>query len=222
MFLNRIIIENFGPFKYFEVTDLNKVNIFLGHNSMGKTTLLNSLNIHNGACLRVNSLLREEPTKILTKNEEGLEENTFIDPFSIKTTSKPKQSIFHSIEHPYRINDFKRGSGITQLEIISNFAALSNYYFFLDNIEYGIHHNKFEKLCESLFEISAKNEQLFITTMSIEFVDTLLYTFFQKEEKDILKFFSLQTSKTPGVPEVWHLTGREALRSRESYSIELR
>jgi AAA15 family ATPase/GTPase len=41
--LNRIKIENFKGIKYCEISDLGKVNVFVGRNDSGKSSILDAL-----------------------------------------------------------------------------------------------------------------------------------------------------------------------------------
>lgn len=78
------------------------------------------------------------------------------------------------------------GHGLTSiLDIISSILNEKSSYLFIDEIETGIHHINFEKLCKNLIKIAEKRDiQLFITTHSDEFLKTF-YKELENEKDDI-------------------------------------
>ena len=86
--IKKIVIENFRLFDYLEINDLNMVNLFVGKNNSGKSTILESLFLNIGATnaelpLRINAF----------RNYRRRDDITF-------------RSFFHNfnIEKPIRIN----------------------------------------------------------------------------------------------------------------------
>ncbi|MEB3831005.1 AAA family ATPase [Phormidium sp. CCY1219] len=72
------------------------------------------------------------------------------------------------------------------------------------------------------------NNQLFVTSHSIEFADSFLEALYGENgavvnsEEDPVRIFTIKPSAEAGIPEVWPLTGREAYESRHKYELELR
>lgn len=72
------------------------------------------------------------------------------------------------------------------------------------------------------------NNQLFVTSHSIEFADTFLEALYGENgavadsEEDPVRIFTIKPSTEAGIPEVWPLTGHEAYESRRGYKLELR
>jgi AAA15 family ATPase/GTPase/5S rRNA maturation endonuclease (ribonuclease M5) len=73
--LSKIIIENFKGIKYCEISDLGKVNVFVGRNNSGKSSILDALCLIRSA---FNPKLFNEPIPLLLLRRKAIERSMYV------------------------------------------------------------------------------------------------------------------------------------------------
>lgn len=101
----------------------------------------------------------------------------------------------------------------------------------IEEIDSTLHFEAQEDFSRNLVQYCQKyNNQLFITSHSIEFADNFLEILYGKNgiiketDDDIIRFYTLKSVETEKGYDVdiWKFTGREAYEKRESFGMELR
>jgi AAA15 family ATPase/GTPase/5S rRNA maturation endonuclease (ribonuclease M5) len=73
--LSKIIIENFKGIKYCEISDLGKVNVFVGRNNSGKSSILDALCLIRSA---LKPMLFNEPIPLLLLRRKAIERSMYV------------------------------------------------------------------------------------------------------------------------------------------------
>jgi len=112
--------------------------------------------------------------------------------------------------------------------LIGHMVVYKDAVHCIEEIDASFHPKSHEELSKSLIRYADKfNNQLFITSHSIEFLDAFLNGLYGKNgiinrnSPDPARIFTLKKSKERKV-DVWALSGREAFEKRDKFDIELR
>lgn len=124
------------------------------------------------------------------------------------------------------------GDGMRRwLNIFGGFVVHQNAVHCIEEVDATFHHEALEKLSHNLIDYSKKyNNQLFLTSHSMEFADIFLKSIYENREKyfdngvDPVRIYTLNPVKDGEERkiEVWSMTGAEAYEKRQKFSLELR
>lgn len=121
------------------------------------------------------------------------------------------------------------GDGMRRwFSLLGNMIINQSSIHCIEEIDSTFHYEAQAKLSRNLVEYSNKyNNQLFITSHSIEFIDQFLETLYVenpiiKNDNDIVRIFTIKQSSNENTIDVWKLSGKEAYEKRLNYDLELR
>ena len=104
----------------------------------------------------------------------------------------------------------------------------SNACHLIEEVDSTFHPAAHKHLSTMLLEYAEKfNNQLFLTSHSIEFADAFLNILYGEEgiisedDEDPVRVFTLRNDEKKGI-EVWSLSGRESYKNRILYDLEIR
>lgn len=111
--------------------------------------------------------------------------------------------------------------------LLGNMLILKNATHCIEEIDSMLHPSSYAAFSRMLVEYAeTNNNQLFLTSNSIEFVDTFLESLhgdgglLAGGEKDPVRIFRIVPAEG-GAIGIWPLTGREAYKKRKDYALEL-
>ena len=67
MYINKLITHNFKGFKYFEMDFSDNVNVIVGNNNEGKTTIFEAIHLALTASINGKNVLADIPAHIFNK-----------------------------------------------------------------------------------------------------------------------------------------------------------
>jgi len=119
------------------------------------------------------------------------------------------------------------GEGMQRwFNLLGGMVVYQNAIHLIEEIDATFHPKAQRELAANLVHYSKKyDNQLFLTSHSLEFVDTLLDTIYgsgQQPDEDIVRIITLRNDPTTNEVKARVLTGQEAYESREKYHMELR
>ncbi|MEK5205348.1 MULTISPECIES: AAA family ATPase [Bacillus] len=110
--------------------------------------------------------------------------------------------------------------------ILGGLILIQNAIHCIEEVDSTFHPNSQKELAKNLVKYANKyNNQLFMTSHSIEFVDNLLESLYGEDsdmENDEVRVITLKYDEKTGTVKSRVLTGKEAFESRENYQLELR
>jgi len=113
--------------------------------------------------------------------------------------------------------------------LLGNMIVYKNAIHCIEEIDATLHPDAQQDFARLLVKYTQKYQnQLFVTSHSIEFLDAFLAALYAEESSDLLenedpvRVFTILPGKLDGQPEVWSRTGREAYKDRQQYGMELR
>jgi len=122
------------------------------------------------------------------------------------------------------------GDGLRRwYHILGNLITFQNAIHCIEEIDSTFHPESQHKLAPLLLRYSKRyNNQIMLTSHSLEFADAFLSSLYKDENNDLIKdgedpvrIFTLAKDKNDKL-EVWKRTGREAFELRSKYKMELR
>jgi len=125
---------------------------------------------------------------------------------------------------------FSFGDGARRwFHLIGHMLVNKNAVHLIEEIDSTFHPEAQAQLSRLLIRYANKfNNQLFITSHSIEFADNFLKSVYSDKEQsysqqeDPVRVFTIKPSQRIGRPEIWMRTGYEAFIGRSEYKLELR
>ena len=112
--------------------------------------------------------------------------------------------------------------------IVGHMLVESNACHLIEEVDSTFHPAAHKHLSTMLLEYAEKfNNQLFLTSHSIEFADAFLNILYGEEgiisedDEDPVRVFTLRNDEKKGI-EVWSLSGRESYKNRILYDLEIR
>ncbi|KSU85177.1 ATPase/GTPase, AAA15 family [Fictibacillus enclensis] len=119
------------------------------------------------------------------------------------------------------------GDGVQRwYNILGGLILYQNAIHCLEEVDATFHPSAQTDLSRNLYKYAKKfNNQLFMTSHSIEFVDNLLHAIYEnqpEDEQDIVRIITLKSDPITNEVHSRVLTGREAYKTREKYQLELR
>ena len=137
-------------------------------------------------------------------------------------TNRPVEYINHSILGDMPLSTY--GDGIKKVLSIANAIAQSaNGILLIDEVETAIHSKYYDKIFSFLTMASKHfNVQLFLTTHSIEAIDSLLATqnYDTQDTTDDISVITIKKAEDKTYSRV--LSGRQVTKNRESFGFEVR
>ena len=130
------------------------------------------------------------------------------------------------LDHLLPLNNF--GDGLKRwYYLLGEMLINQNSIHCIEEIDNTFHRESQPELCRLLVEYAEKfNNQLFLTSHNLEFIDTLLNTLYDDvdiaDEDDPVRVFTLKKKENNDIIHLWSMTGKEAYRSRNLYNLELR
>ncbi|HEY9706297.1 MAG TPA: AAA family ATPase [Allocoleopsis sp.] len=130
------------------------------------------------------------------------------------------------LDHQLPLNNF--GDGLKRwYYLLGEMLINQNSIHCIEEIDTTFDHESQPELCRLLVEYAEKfNNQLFVTSHNLEFIDTLLNTLYDDvdiaDEDDPVRLFTLKKKENNGIIHLWSMTGKDAYRSRNLYNLELR
>ncbi|MGL4914535.1 MAG: AAA family ATPase [Romboutsia sp.] len=109
--------------------------------------------------------------------------------------------------------------------ILGNMMVNKNAVICIEEIDSTFHYKAQKDLCKNIVKYANKfNCQVFLTSHSIEFVDNFLEGISELNDKELLDEVNIITlkSNSKGQSKARILSGTEAIKTREDYSLELR
>ncbi|MBP8017011.1 AAA family ATPase [Candidatus Gracilibacteria bacterium] len=115
--------------------------------------------------------------------------------------------------------------------LLGRMIVSQNSIHCIEEIDATLHFEAQENFSANILSYTEKyNNQLFITSHSIEFADKFLETLYgdngvlKGKKEDPVRFFSLKSVKTDSGYDldIWKLSGREAYSKRQDFGLELR
>jgi predicted ATPase len=139
-------------------------------------------------------------------------------------------SVYLLTSDDHRIPLYAAGDGTRRwFHLLGHMLVNKNACHCIEEIDSTFHPRAQEGLSQFLVKYAKQfDNQLFITSHSIEFTDTfleLLYGeqgFLKDESEDPVRLYTIKRPSMRDVPEVWVLTGRDAYEKRKDYALELR
>lgn len=99
--------------------------------------------------------------------------------------------------------------------------SIMKHVSYIEDPEYRIYYKNYSKICENIINRSNKVSNTLIITQSLEFIDSFLDVSNNKNVLDNVSIFTC-IEKDNQKYIYRKLSGKDALRSREDYCIELR
>ena len=180
--LTNLTIINFKKFKKLKLNNLARINLLLGNNNSGKSTILEAIELSKNTEFDVRSFQKRNIQYIrdlyinIVKNKKGL----LLEKLRIFDASIIEFELINDgflvdvgLEKMLPINYL--GTGIISIIYLIIYMLNSeNGILLIDEIENGIYYKKIDKLIQVIDELSIElNVQLFITTHSEDFVSRL-------------------------------------------------
>lgn len=111
------------------------------------------------------------------------------------------------------------GNGLQKcFYVLGSMASCRNAVVCIDEIDTGLHHSVHSGFCASLIHSAMTNNlQIFMTTHSIEFIDSFLEA---SQGDEGIKIITLREKS--GIVTARTLNAREAMNARDNFSMELR
>lgn len=113
--------------------------------------------------------------------------------------------------------------------LLGNMIVYKNAIHCIEEIDATFHPRSQNNLSRLLVQYAqAYQNQIFMTSHSLEFLDAFLDTLYATENgallggDDPVRIFTMRPGKAEKQPEIWLRTGREAFEDRSHYSMELR
>jgi AAA15 family ATPase/GTPase len=122
------------------------------------------------------------------------------------------------------------GDGLRRwYHLLGDMIVYKNSVHLIDEVDVSFHPGAQKEFSKLLFEYAKEfDNQLFLTSHSIEFADNFLEVLYgengvvAKDDEDPVRVITLRLTEDRKDVEVWRFTGREAYESRLSYNLELR
>lgn len=137
--------------------------------------------------------------------------------------------IYVKTTNSQRLPLYAFGDGLRRwYHLIGSMIVYSNSVHCIEEIDATFHPKAQKILSPILMHYAQKyNNQIFITSHSIEFADAFLSALYEEgtpisSEEDLVRVFTLKLSKDHVHTDVWPMTGREAYENRQKYELELR
>jgi len=172
----------------------------------------------------INRIVRNESYKSLCIDIIRLFDDNITDIKILKNeqTNRPVEYINHSILGDMPLSTY--GDGIKKVLSIANAIAQSaNGILLIDEVETAIHSKYYDKIFSFLTMASKHfNVQLFLTTHSIEAIDSLLATqnYDNQDTTDDISVITIKKAEDKTYSRV--LSGRQVTKNRESFGFEVR
>ncbi len=137
-------------------------------------------------------------------------------------------TVYISLENGKKLPLYAFGDGMRRwFYLIGQMVVYKNSCHCIEEIDATFHPASYPDLSRLLLEYSEKyNNQLFLSSHSIEFTDIFLETLYgtenNYEKDDPVRLFTLKPSQATGQPDVWSLRGHDAYIQRKKYNLELR
>ena len=173
-------------FNSLKIKELGRINVFVGKNNCGKTTLLKHIHKNRKGSRFVSSYLTKSFDNFVDiENEYLLKMLKVIEPDieqifkKIDNSTQHKKNIFFlkikDVENP--INILKFGDGILRVfEIGLNLLYCKNSLLLVDNIDIYLHHTVLPDVFKIIKEVAEKLDiQIFATAHSWDCVEALAH-----------------------------------------------
>ncbi len=129
----------------------------------------------------------------------------------------------NNVDNRYTVS-FIYGDGIRRVLALANAVAeAADGILLIDEIEAAIHKKAFDDVLRFILKACRTfNDQVFITTQSIEVIDALLFTqdYDKQDSSDDICVCTIKRGSDVSYSRV--LSGREVYESRESFGFEVR
>jgi AAA15 family ATPase/GTPase len=187
--LNSLEIKNFRILEDFRVSKLGRVNLIVGKNNSGKSSVLEALRIYAG------NAQRELLEQIAADHDEiyRLRENEQFD----SDIQFPFEDLFIGRQFPQdetlaiSIGELALGDDALQIElqlVLKIFPAKGGFLL-IDEFENGLHFSIQEKVWELLFEMAQKLDiQIFATTHSWDCIESFVNTAIARKDVEGVLF----------------------------------
>jgi hypothetical protein len=169
------------------------------------------------------------------KRERVMEEfiselqKTFSDIIGIDSVPYPDSTpspVSFKIKDEQLLPMYNFGDGVQRwYTILGGMILYQNAIHCIEEIDATFHPNAQKDLSLNLYKYALKYQnQLFMSSHSIEFVDNFLETIYENSDidEDIIRIITLKNDPVTNEVRTRVLTGREAYEAREKYQLELR
>ncbi|WP_243397460.1 AAA family ATPase [Crocosphaera subtropica] len=204
--LKTLTIENYRCFENFSINNLSKINLIVGQNNIGKTSLLefiNDLDNYNTLLLSTNDNYLENVEKIwdliqLTPREDKvIEALQIINPdvekigLTISQYTKQIRLKIKGEDNPIPLSSM--GEGMKKIfGLIIKAVILENGVLLIDEIERGLHYTAQTNMWRLLTKTAQElNVQIFATTHSWDCISAFIKALDNIEDKSFGKLFRL-------------------------------
>ncbi len=204
--LTTLTIENYRCFQNFSLNDLSRINLIVGDNNIGKTSLLefiNYLDTNHSLFLSINDDYLDnfaqnwDLIQLTPKEDKVIEALQIIDPNLERiglTVSHYTQQIRLKIkgeEQPIPLSSM--GDGMKKIfRLITQAVLLENGILLIDEIERGLHYTVQINMWRLLIKIAQDfNVQIFATTHSWDCICAFQQALEDREDKSVGKLFRL-------------------------------
>ncbi len=212
---DKLCIKNFKKFDTLELKNLSRVNLFIGDNNVGKTTALEaifSFSCKNSLPAKITNELPHRGENEVRKIFVALERTGAMNEL-INETNKTFGVKINGIETTDTFGDGLR----RWYYLLGNMLIFPNGIHCIDNVDFEFHQRIYGAFSKQLLNYAHKyNNQLFMTTHNIEYMDTFLETLFEMGNNILEKDTRVITLRSvDGIVKSRTLTGLEALQARE-------
>ncbi|EAZ89485.1 AAA family ATPase [Crocosphaera chwakensis] len=204
--LKTLTIENYRCFKNFSIKNLSRINLIVGQNNIGKTSLLefiNSLDTNNSILISVNDDYLDNIEKnwdliqLTPKEDKAIKAlqiiNSDIERIGFTVSQYPKQIKLKIKGKDQPIPLSSMGEGMKKIfGLIIRAVILENRILLIDEIERGLHYTAQTDMWRLLIKISQNlNVQIFATTHSWDCICAFQEVLEDREDKFVGKLFRL-------------------------------
>ena len=156
--------------------------------------------------------------------------NSFVQVSDIDVIPYPNGSFSPvNIKTPQRglLPIYSYGDGVQRwYNLLGGMVLFRNAIHCIEEVDVTFHPNAQSELALNLVKYAQKyNNQLFMTTHNLEFMDNFLNALYSRDDRDgedMVRVITLRNDNETGQTMVRILSGRQAFESREKYQLELR
>ena len=202
--LNKIHIKNYAGIKDLEIKDFKRINLFVGDNGVGKTTVLNCINNnHDPVCMICNKsnnedyftaswrvLLSGDKKQQLLRIMKFVEIMKEFEPRLVGFEKNSSDEIDIVMNDQSRVHIREMGSGFLwflRFLLTIDFMGDAPAILCIDEIDNGLHYSKQEYFWKTMFGFlkQRKNLQIFATTHSYDMIKALSEVFEESGKADL-------------------------------------
>ena len=208
--ITNIKIENFKCFKALSIAEFKNINLIGGKNNVGKTSLLEAIELSSG-CKNTISIRTVDEHKISLLYEAliDLNKESFLNE-SLAIFDENLLSIKRENEGAIKVQKKDKqlpvllsslGDGVNRyVAILCAIWASENSILFIDEIENSIHYSNYPKLWRLIFKTSKEaNCQIFATSHSKECIEAFNNYQLNGKDKNGLYFELFRSKKTKSI-----------------------